>query len=318
MKSCFLYNSLSFSFLQFRLLVNLEPTIWYPEPRFASMGKSTTSVTVADVTEDEMDREFQQHQILTQLQEFQESLSMMIVRNEDLQQAIADLSVHRIRQDQVQQTILDEIRVLKTLTQPSLQILIGSIPISLGPTPFSAVHTPIPPPTWGLSSSQHLTFITPLGSHFAMGPSSISFTPSLTSPLPSLSQPSTSRYLPSPSTGPTLSFFNPDLPGPCPYLPPSPPFSASKTLKINPPHFSKDDPYGWLAMAEEFLDYHEIAEHHHITVESLHLIGDAAHWLHWFKTRFLLSSWATFIAQLLQRFGPADSLNFNMALSHIS
>ncbi|XP_050117662.1 uncharacterized mitochondrial protein AtMg00860-like [Malus sylvestris] len=66
------------------------------------MGKSKASITVADVMEDEMDREFQQHPILTQLQEFQEAMSIMIVCNEDLQQAMADLSVHRLRQDQHQ------------------------------------------------------------------------------------------------------------------------------------------------------------------------------------------------------------------------
>lgn len=50
----------------------------------------------------------------------------------------------------------------------------------------------------------------------------------------------------------------------------------------------------------------------------LHLGGDAAYWLRWFKKRYPLSSWAIFSTQLLQRFGPSDSLNFNMAMSHIS
>ncbi|KAM2854432.1 hypothetical protein FF1_024876 [Malus domestica] len=71
-------------------------------------------------------------------------------------------------------------------------------------------------------------------------------------------------------------------------------------------------------MAEEFLDYQEITEHRHVTVTGFHLGGDATHWLRWFKLRFLLSSWATFTTQLLQRFGPTDSLNINMALSHIT
>ncbi|KAM1833626.1 hypothetical protein ACFX13_023424 [Malus domestica] len=70
-------------------------------------------------------------------------------------------------------------------------------------------------------------------------------------------------------------------------------------------------------MAEEFLDYHEIVESHRVIVADLYLGGDAAHWLQWFKMRFPLSAWATFTTQLLQRFGLTDSLNFNMALSHI-
>ncbi|KAM2016813.1 hypothetical protein ACFX16_047188 [Malus domestica] len=71
-------------------------------------------------------------------------------------------------------------------------------------------------------------------------------------------------------------------------------------------------------MAEEFLDYHKISEHRRVTVAGLHLSGDAAHWLRWYKMRFPLSSWVTFTTQLLQRFGPADAVNFNMALSHIT
>ncbi|TQD76710.1 hypothetical protein C1H46_037744 [Malus baccata] len=71
-------------------------------------------------------------------------------------------------------------------------------------------------------------------------------------------------------------------------------------------------------MADEFLDYHEIEDRRRATVAGLHLGGDAAHWLRWFKMRFPLSSWATFTTQLLQRFGPTDCLNFHMALSHIS
>ncbi|KAM0964093.1 hypothetical protein ACFX2A_023494 [Malus domestica] len=70
-------------------------------------------------------------------------------------------------------------------------------------------------------------------------------------------------------------------------------------------------------MAEEFLDYHEIVKSHQVIVADLYLGGDAAHWLQWFKMRFPLSAWATFTTQLLQRFGLTDSLNFNMALSHI-
>lgn len=71
-------------------------------------------------------------------------------------------------------------------------------------------------------------------------------------------------------------------------------------------------------MADEVLDYHEIEDRRRATVAGLHFGGDAAHWLWWFKMRFPLSSWATFTTQLLQRFGPTESLNFHMALSHIT
>ena len=80
----FLYTLSVLSFLCNFVSWSLEPTIWYPEPGFASMGRSKASVTVADVPEDELDREFHQHQILTQLQEFQESISLLNVRYDDL------------------------------------------------------------------------------------------------------------------------------------------------------------------------------------------------------------------------------------------
>ncbi|KAM0964092.1 hypothetical protein ACFX2H_022895 [Malus domestica] len=132
------------------------------------MGKSKASVTVAEVTEDELDREFQHQQILDQFQEFHESISSLNVRYDELQHSFAELSIHQIRQDQLQQTILDEVRALRIPPQPSPQILIGSIPISLGPTHVSIVHTPIPPSTWGLSPSQPLTIALPLGSHMTV------------------------------------------------------------------------------------------------------------------------------------------------------
>ncbi|KAM1382723.1 hypothetical protein ACFX2F_035155 [Malus domestica] len=94
--------------------------------------------------------------------------------------------------------------------------------------------------------------------------------------------------------------------------------AGPKQLKIELPRFFGEDQYGWLSMAENFLDYHEIEDCHHVTVAGLHLGGDAAHWQRWFKRRFPLASWATFTTQLLQRFGPADALNFHMALSYIT
>lgn len=89
-------------------------------------------------------------------------------------------------------------------------------------------------------------------------------------------------------------------------------------LKIKLPRFFRDDPYGWIAMADEFLDYHEIEDNRRVTVAGLDLSGDTAYWLRWFKMWYPISSWVTFTTQLLQWFGSSDSLNFNMAISHIT
>ncbi|KAM2479469.1 hypothetical protein PS1_003206 [Malus domestica] len=236
----------------------------------------------------------------------------------DLQHSIADLSVHRSRQEDFQQTVLEELRALKIQnpTPPVSQIPIGTIPIPLGSTPFSVVHPTLPPPTWGSSPPQPIPHTHPSTSHLAAGPSSSPFIPN---PLHTLSH-STSRPLPSHYFPPFASdpTFFPWTTDPPPYHPPSPPFAGPKHLKIELPRFFGEDPYGWLAMADEFLDYHEIEDRRRVTVPGLHLGSDAAHWLRWFKLRFPLSSWATFTTQLLQRFGPTESLNFHMAPSHIT
>ncbi|TQD85213.1 hypothetical protein C1H46_029231 [Malus baccata] len=54
------------------------------------MGKNKASMQVADVPEAEFEREFQQQQIFTQLQEFHETLTMMNLRHDDLQHHIVD------------------------------------------------------------------------------------------------------------------------------------------------------------------------------------------------------------------------------------
>lgn len=141
---------------------------------------------------------------------------MLTVRYDDLQHFIVNLSVYRIRQDQLQQMILDEVRALINPPQPNPQFSIGSILISLGPAPFSAVHTLIPPMTWGLFPSQPFTTTQPPGSHLTARPSSLPFTQQLSATIQALSRPSTSRYLPSQRLAPILlpSPSNPPTPKP--------------------------------------------------------------------------------------------------------
>lgn len=71
------------------------------------MGKSKASVTVVKVSEAELDLEFQQQQILTQLHGFQEAVNMMNLCQDDLQhhmadlqQSFASLNVYQVQQNQ--------------------------------------------------------------------------------------------------------------------------------------------------------------------------------------------------------------------------
>ncbi|KAM1576648.1 hypothetical protein ACFX10_032941 [Malus domestica] len=281
------------------------------------MGKSKASVTVAEVSEAELDLDFQQQQILTQLHGFQEAVTLINLRQDDLQhhmadlqQSLANLNVHQTQQSKFQQTLIEEIRSLKhpPPTQPSPQIPIGSILVSLGSGPFSTAHTTFPLPTWSTSPSPSRT--TP----FVAGPSTLSYD-------------HTSFPIFTHTTGcPPLSvsgvpFSHTLVPDPqsAHHFPPLPsPISPHRHLKIELPCFFGKDPYGWIAIAKEFLDYHEVEDHRRATVAGLHFGRDAAHWLRWYKMRFSLSSWATFTTQLLQHFRPTESLNFHMALSHIT
>lgn len=82
--------------------------------------------------------------------------------------------------------------------------------------------------------------------------------------------------------------------------------------------FSSDDPYNWLALAEEYLDYHGVDPLNWVTVVGLNFTADAALWFKWYKQQVRSGLWATFTKCLLQLFRPDDQLDFNMPFSHVS
>lgn len=136
--------------------------------------------------------------------------------------------------------MLEELCSLKTqpLPQPTSQIPNSSIPISLGSTPNSTAHNPIPPPTWGFSSFQPITTTHPSKTYMATGPSSLLYTPPPFPPFTqSMSRFSTSQYLPQPSSGSPLPSLTHKPYCAQPYQPPSPTFLGPKHLKFELPHF---------------------------------------------------------------------------------
>lgn len=82
-------------------------------------------------------------------------------------------------------------------------------------------------------------------------------------------------------------------------------------MKIELIRFCSDNPYNWLALAEEFLDYHGVDPLNQVTIAGLHFTGDAALWFKWYKQQVGSGLWATFTKCLLQRFEPGDQLDFN-------
>ncbi|CAL2227218.1 unnamed protein product [Prunus armeniaca] len=94
------------------------------------------------------------------------------------------------------------------------------------------------------------------------------------------------------------------------------PPNSMKPMKLDLPCFYGEDPYGWLAMTECFLDYHEVEDHWKVMVATMHLGGDTALWMRWFELCYPRDSWVIFSDMLLHRFGPGEALNVNMGLSH--
>ncbi|XP_008386797.3 uncharacterized protein [Malus domestica] len=54
-------------------------------------------------------------------------------------------------------------------------------------------------------------------------------------------------------------------------------------MKIELFCFSGDNPYSWLVLAEEYMDYHGVEPHNRITMEGLYFTDDAALWFKWYK-----------------------------------
>ncbi|KAM1306486.1 hypothetical protein ACFX2H_008864 [Malus domestica] len=192
----------------------MGPIIWYLEPRCASMGKRSASVPVADVSKAVHDRRFSQQQIITQLQNFRDKVTMTNHQLTDLQHSLADLAILSARQEQFQQTCLEELRSLKT--QP----------------------TTLPQPTWSTSPPQPITTFHPSRTPFAAGTSSPSPT---TPPFHSSSHPvchfPTSRYLPQSSSGSVFHPFDSDPHSFHHYPPPSPTHDPHFTHAYStPPH----------------------------------------------------------------------------------
>lgn len=89
-------------------------------------------------------------------------------------------------------------------------------------------------------------------------------------------------------------------------------------MKIELTRFSRDDPYSWLALAEEYMDYHTVIATNQVTIAGLYFTGNVVLWFKWYKLHIGSGLWAVFTEPLLQRFRRGDQLDFNMSFSHVS
>lgn len=275
------------------------------------MGKSKASMVVADATDADLELEYQQHQILEQLNGFHDSVSLLATRQESFQSNLMDIQASLTNISLFQNHLMEEIRASKQ-PQPSTNlsphIPIGSLQIPLGSSFYPAPLTLPTSSTLFCASSSHVGY--PFHP-FPLYP--ILSTPLSTYP-PSPIFPSTTATTLRPHPQPTSFPMHP-IP---PYIPRSlPATTGPKHMKIKLSRFSGDDPYSWLALAEEYMDYHGVDAAHWVTIVWLYFIGDAALWFKWYKLHIGSGLWATFTESLLQRFGPGDQLDFNMFFSHV-
>lgn len=83
------------------------------------------------------------------------------------------------------------------------------------------------------------------------------------------------------------------------------------------PRFNGDDPYGWLAMAERYLDYYEVPPNQCVLVAACNFGANASIWMRGFKQWYGQENWSLFVDLLLQRFGGGDRANIESQLTHI-
>ncbi|KAM0987486.1 hypothetical protein ACFX2A_011768 [Malus domestica] len=246
-----------------------------------------------------------------------------------------------------QTVLLEELRHLKSALPPTPTTTV--LPTS---TPATSVH---PNPTLNprastsnLQPSFHSLFPAPSSSPMGLGLSNPpnlnplpTYTPS-TRPTPSHititprsahSQPnpaSSSHYSPHPYTHthptPYTSHSFHISPSPTPHSThhthPTPytsqhPSNIFKPIKMELPRFIGEDPYGWLAMAERYLDYYEVPPQQWVLVAACNFGADASIWMKGFEQRHGRDNWGLFVDLLLQRFGGGDRANIESQLTHI-
>ncbi|XP_043725704.1 uncharacterized protein LOC122672270 [Telopea speciosissima] len=90
-----------------------------------------------------------------------------------------------------------------------------------------------------------------------------------------------------------------------------------KHLRLNVPRFDGSNPADWAFKAEQFFRYHNTPEDQRLVVASFHMDGAASSWFQWMHNNNLLGSWKSFLAALLQRFGPTAFDDHRGALSKL-
>ncbi|KAM2948943.1 hypothetical protein FF1_035889 [Malus domestica] len=142
---------------------------------------------------------------------------------------------------------------------------------------FLIFHKPSPLPSYSTTRPHPVTTTTssrPNPTHPSQASSSL-FSPNIPSSFST--HPQSCHLIPFTTPNPSPIFINPSLENP---------HSHFKALKLELPQFNGEDPYGWLAMAERYLDYYEMPPHQWVLVAACNFGADASIWICGFEQRY--------------------------------
>ncbi|KAG2666849.1 hypothetical protein I3843_15G081700 [Carya illinoinensis] len=79
-----------------------------------------------------------------------------------------------------------------------------------------------------------------------------------------------------------------------------------RTLRLDFPIFTGDNPLGWLYKVNQFFSFHNTLPQHRLRLVSFHVEGKALVWFQDLDESGVLSTWEAFVQALLLRFGPSS------------
>lgn len=88
--------------------------------------------------------------------------------------------------------------------------------------------------------------------------------------------------------------------------------------KIDLPHFTGRETYGWIGMTEGFLNFYCVSPEQLVSTASCQFDENTSKWMSWYEQKFPTIDWAFFIDVLLQCFGPSEkATHVEATLSHL-
>lgn len=79
-----------------------------------------------------------------------------------------------------------------------------------------------------------------------------------------------------------------------------------RSIKLDFPRFTAEDPEGWLYQAEEYYAFHGVGDESKVHIADFHMTGNALSWIRDLRRNKFLTTWLCFIEDLCKRFRTAE------------